>query len=112
MEDWSRRSDMSLEGIGKGHVLLEPGLIGWLGPKRKLGWAFLASASSAVRVESRQHQHPKQRPDQGKQSFHVSLRGRPRVLCKVLVEAKSVEAANPVEPPLCLRQPVTLGKPS
>ena len=34
------------------------------------------------------------------------------MLCKVLVEAKSVEAANPVEPPLCLRQPVTLGKPS
>ena len=33
------------------------------------------------------------------------------MLCKVLVEAKSV-AANPVELPLCLRQPVTLGKPS
>ena len=110
MEAWSRRSDMSLEGIGKGHVLLEPGLIGWLGPKRKLGWAFLASASSAVRVQSRQ-QHPKHRPHQRKQSFHVSLRGQPRVLCKVLVEAKSV-AANPVEPPLCLRQPVTVGKPS
>ena len=86
-------------------------MIGWLGPKRKLGWAFLASASSAVRFQSRQ-QHPKHRPHQRKQSFHVSLRGQPRVLCKVLVEAKSVEAANPVEPPLCLRQPVTLGKPS
>ena len=28
---------------------------------------------------------------------------------KVLAEAKVL--ANPVEPPLCLRQPVTLGKP-
>ena len=53
MEAWSRRSDMSLEGIGKGHVLLEPGLIGWLGRKRKLGWAFLASVHP-VRFQSRQ----------------------------------------------------------
>ena len=32
------------------------------------------------------------------------------MLGKVLAEAKVL--ANPVEPPLCLRQPVTLGKPS
>ena len=70
MEAWSRRSDMSLEGIGKGHVLLEPGLIGWLGRKRKLGWAFLASVHP-VRFQSRQH--PKHRPHQRKQSFHVSF---------------------------------------
>ena len=56
MEDWSRRSDVSLEGIGKGHVLLEPGLLaGWVGKGSLAGpfWPLSTlSASSHAKASS------------------------------------------------------------
>ena len=56
MEDWSRRSDVSLEGIGKGHVLLEPGLLaGWVGKGSLAGpfWPLSTlSASSHASIQS------------------------------------------------------------